>query len=227
MKKTDILKRIDHTELRPNATKDDYERLMEEALTYGVASVCVPPNRVIFMKEQLPQSVRVCTVVGFPNGYNTLEIKAQEAKQAIACGADEIDMVIDISTAAQLYPTEADLGAIKKEIKSLRHVCCQPIILKVIIETCYLTEAQKVNLCYILTESGVDYIKTSTGFGPEGATLADIELFRRYLGPNVKIKAAGGIATIEQAKAFLEAGCERIGSSKLVRLLAEVEGDEV
>lgn len=227
MNKMSILGTIDHTELRVNATLEDYERLAEEALKYGVASVCVPPNKVGFMKERLAQDVPICTVVGFPNGYNTLEIKAQEAKQAIACGADEIDMVINIGAAVQSDPIMADLDEVRREIETLRQVCSEPTILKVIIETCYLTEAQKINLCHVVTQAGADFIKTSTGFGPKGATLADVELFRRHLGPNVKIKAAGGISTIQQAKDFLNAGCDRIGSSKLVRLLAEIEGDEV
>lgn len=227
MNKMSILGTIDHTELRVNATLEDYERLAEEALKYGVASVCVPPNKVGFMKERLAQDVPICTVVGFPNGYNTLEIKAQEAKQAIACGADEIDMVINIGAVVQSDPIMADLDEVRREIETLRQVCSEPTILKVIIETCYLTEAQKINLCHVVTQAGADFIKTSTGFGPKGATLADVELFRRHLGPNVKIKAAGGISTIQQAKDFLNAGCDRIGSSKLVRLLAEIEGDEV
>lgn len=227
MNKMSILGTIDHTELRVNAMLEDYERLAEEALKYGVASVCVPPNKVGFMKERLAQDVPICTVVGFPNGYNTLEIKAQEAKQAIACGADEIDMVINIGAAVQSDPIMADLDEVRREIETLRQVCSEPTILKVIIETCYLTEAQKINLCHVVTQAGADFIKTSTGFGPKGATLADVELFRRHLGPNVKIKAAGGISTIQQAKDFLNAGCDRIGSSKLVRLLAEIEGDEV
>ncbi len=227
MNKMSILGTIDHTELRVNATLEDYERLAEEALRYDVASVCVPPNKVGFMKERLAQDVSICTVVGFPNGYNTLEIKAQEAKQAIACGADEIDMVINIGAVVQSDPIMADLDEVRREIETLRQVCSEPTILKVIIETCYLTEAQKINLCHVVTQAGADFIKTSTGFGPKGATLADVELFRRHLGPNVKIKAAGGISTIQQAKDFLNAGCDRIGSSKLVRLLAEIEGDEV
>lgn len=227
MNKMSVLGTIDHTELRVNATLEDYERLAEEALKYGVASVCVPPNKVGFMKERLAQDVPICTVVGFPNGYNTLEIKAQEAKQAIACGADEIDMVINIGAVVQSDPIMADLDEVRREIETLRQVCSEPTILKVIIETCYLTEAQKINLCHVVTQAGADSIKTSTGFGPKGATLADVELFRRHLGPNVKIKAAGGISTIQQAKDFLNAGCDRIGSSKLVRLLAEIEGDEV
>lgn len=227
MNKMSILGTIDHTELRVNATLEDYERLAEEALRYDVASVCVPPNKVGFMKERLAQDVPICTVVGFPNGYNTLEIKAQEAKQAIACGADEIDMVINIGAVVQSDPIMADLDEVRREIETLRQVCSEPTILKVIIETCYLTEAQKINLCHVVTQAGADFIKTSTGFGPKGATLADVELFRRHLGPNVKIKAAGGISTIQQAKDFLNAGCDRIGSSKLVRLLAEIEGDEI
>lgn len=227
MKIRDILSRIDHTQLRPNATLEDYAKLAEEAEEYDAASVCVPPNRVKFMRDLLPGGMHVGTVVGFPNGYNTLETKTWEAQQAILLGADEIDMVIDIGAAVHSGQIGRDFDVVKREIEAIRKICEGGIILKVIVETCYLNEAQKINLCHIVTDAGANYIKTSTGFGPKGATLEDVRLFRSYLGKGVKIKAAGGISTIEQAKEFLDAGCERIGSSKLVRLLAEVEGDEV
>lgn len=206
---------------------DDYTRLCEEACRYGVPAVCVPPNMVERIRMWLPDEIHVCTVVGFPEGYNTIETKGWEAKQAILNGADEIDMVINISAAVHSSQIGGDLDEVRREIEYIRNICAGNIILKAIIETCFLNEAQKINLCGIITEAKADYIKTSTGFGVSGANLADIELFKKHLGGDVKIKAAGGISTIEAAKQFIDAGCSRIGSSKLVRLLAEAEGDEV
>lgn len=227
MLKAEILRRIDHTELRPNATAEDYSRLCEEAQKYQVASICVPPAWVKFCRQLVPESVKVCTVVGFPLGYNASEVKVYEAQHAILSGAREIDMVINIGFALSANQLDDSwLQKVKDEIVQVRQVCEGNIILKVIIETCYLNEAQKINLCHAVTEAGADFIKTSTGFGPQGATLRDIELFKTYLGPNVKIKAAGGISTIDQAVKFIRAGCERIGSSKLVRLLAETDQEE-
>lgn len=227
MLKREIFSKIDHTELRPNATIEDYVRLCEEARQYGVPAVCIPPNIVGRMRMWLPDTIHVCTVVGFPSGYNTLETKAWETKEAILNGADEIDMVINIGAAVHSGQMGDDLDEVRREIERVRDICIGNVILKVIIETCFLSEVQKINLCRVVTEAKADFIKTSTGFGVSGANLADIELFRQYLGENVKIKAAGGISTIESAKQFIEAGCSRIGSSKLVRLLAEVDGNEV
>lgn len=232
MKKSEILSRIDHTELRANATVEDFQRLSEEAQEFGVPAVCVPPNRVEQMRKWLPSEINVATVVGFPFGYNTTETKAWETKQAILMGADEIDMVIDIGTAIYASVLSQKLSGgytdkVKSEIAQIRQICTGGIILKVIVETCYLNLAQKINLCNMLIDLGVDYIKTSTGFGPKGATVDDVKLFRDYLQGAVKIKAAGGISTIEAARQMVLAGCDRIGSSKLVRLLAQVEGDEV
>lgn len=227
MLKKEIISKIDHTELRPNATVEDYVRLCEEARRYGVPAVCVPPNMVGRMRMWLPDAIHVCTVVGFPGGYNTIETKAWETKEAILNGVDEIDMVINIGAAVHSNQLGDDLSEVRKEIERVREICVGNVILKVIIETCFLNEAQKINLCHIVTEAKADFIKTSTGFGVSGANLADIELFKQHLGENVKIKAAGGISTIECAKQFIEAGCSRIGSSKLLRLLAAVEGEEV
>lgn len=228
MLKQNILKKIDHTELRANATVEDYTRLCDEARRYGVPAVCVPPNMVKRVRMWLPDTVHVCTVIGFPGGYNTIETKSQEAKQAIMNGADEIDMVINIGAAVSMAQADDEYRKIlESEIRRIRSVCCGDVTLKVIIETCFLNEWQKIMMCEIVTKEKADYIKTSTGFGVSGADLADIELFKKHLGTNVKIKAAGGISTIEDAKKFIEAGCDRIGSSKLLRLLAEVEGNEV
>jgi len=248
MKKAEILRRIDHTELRPNATVDDYLRLAEEAERYEVAAVCVPPNRVRLMRKLLEDRMKICTVVGFPCGYNTVETKVNEAINAIGLGVDEIDMVINIGDVVYAGDLELDLDTVSMEIALVRQVCADAT-LKVIIETCYLSEFQKINLCRIVTKEGADYIKTSTdmefinknrdtkegadyiktstGFGPGGASLEDIKLLRTYLGPKVKIKAAGGISTPVVAKDFLLAGCDRIGSSGLVRALAAIEGEEV
>lgn len=229
MKKSRILSRIDHTELRPTATRDDYARLCEEAKRYGVASVCVPPSWVSFCQNFLRcTSVHICTVVGFPLGYDDTEVKVYAAQRAIMDGATEIDVVINVGlvlSANQLDSTP--FQEVQDELRMLRRTCNGDVILKVIVETCYLNEAQKINLCNIVTDVGADYIKTSTGFGTGGATLEDVKLFRDYIGPEVRIKAAGGISTIEDAKKFIEAGCSRIGSSKLVRLLSEIEDDEV
>lgn len=244
-KKEDILKRIDHTELRPTATREDFMRLFKEAEKNHVAAVCVPPNWVHEARCWVPDEVRVCTVIGFPLGYNTEVVKQFEMREAIKLGADEIDMVINIGGAVEPGPFRPD---IKNEILGMRQAIknlaiesrswpklmngdrgefrADDITLKVIVETCYLNEAQKIELCECVTKAGADYIKTSTGFGPGGATLEDVRLFRKHIGPNVKIKAAGGISTIEDAIRFIDAGADRIGSSKLVRLLAADERTE-
>lgn len=226
MKKSEILTKVDHTLLRPNASWNDYANLAGEALVNGVASVCVPPGKVKFVQELLDGRVPICTVVGFPNGYSTPETKCWEAQQAILHGAKEIDMVIDIGVAANAV-LDDEWDYVKDEIRQMRKICSGDTVLKVIIETCYLSEARKITLCMLLGDLGVDYLKTSTGFGPEGADLDDMELFRTYLDKKVKIKAAGGIDTVEKAKQFLEAGCDRLGSSKLVKLLNGIDDDEV
>lgn len=239
--KSEILAHIDHTLLKPMATDDDYRRLCEEGAKGGVASICVPPAWVKFCDRQLRRltmreralrtggvnsragssaAVKVCTVVGFPLGYNAAEVKAWEANQAILEGADEIDMVVNIGMVCSESSLDGYwMNVVHDEIHRVREVCADRAKLKVITENCYLNEAQKMNLCWIVTDAGADYIKTSTGFGPGGATLEDVKLFREHIGPNVKIKAAGGIATIEDTLRFLEAGADRIGSSKVVPLL--------
>lgn len=206
MTNAEILSHIDHTILKPSAKWEDIALVCSESLRWQTASVCIPPYWVRRAHEDFPD-VNICTVVGFPLGYSTAESKAAEAAEAIRCGAREIDMVINVSA---LKSGNDDV--VLDEIGALRTVC-RDAVLKVIIETCALTEDEKIRCCKMVTEAGADYIKTSTGFGEAGANLEDIALFREYIGSNVKIKAAGGIRTREQMEAFLDAGCDRIGSS--------------
>ena len=206
MTNAEILSHIDHTVLKADAKWEDIAQICEEALRYHTASVCIPPWYVAKAKQTYPK-LNVCTVVGFPLGYEESAAKAQEAGLALAAGAREIDMVINIAALKN-----GDDAAVLEDIKTLR-TTCHTAILKVIVETCYLTEDEKIRVCQLVTEGGGDYIKTSTGFGSAGAQLEDIALFKKHIGPNVKIKAAGGIRTREQMVAFLEAGCDRIGCS--------------
>lgn len=217
MDKKEILKRVDHTQLQAYATWEDIVKLCDEAVAYGTASVCVPPAYVKRIHDTYGGKLNICTVVGFPLGYSVTAAKAEETRQAIADGADEIDMVINISDVKN-----GMFDAVEEEIKTLKKIC-KDHILKVIIETCYLTEDEKTALCRIVTDAGADYIKTSTGFGTGGATIADVRLFKEHIGPNVKIKAAGGISTVEDLEAFVREGCDRIGTSRAVGLLKEAE----
>lgn len=210
----DLLSYVDHTLLNPVATWDEINVICEEALTYDTASVCIPPDFVESVHNAYPE-LNVCTVVGFPLGYQTTESKVAETKQAIAEGASEIDMVINLGDAKQ-----GDFRAITEEIKALKTVCGDKI-LKVIIEACFLTNEEKIELCHSVTNGGADFIKTSTGFGSGGATLEDVQLFKKYIGSNVQIKAAGGIRSVEAMKAYIEAGCTRIGASAAVGLLKD------
>ena len=208
----ELLTYVDHTLLNPVATWEEIKVICEEALTYDTASICIPPDFVESVHNAYPE-LNVCTVVGFPLGYQTTESKVAEAKQAIAEGASEIDMVIHLGDAKQ-----GDFHAITEEIKALKAVCGDNI-LKVIIEACFLTNEEKIELCRCVTEGGADFIKTSTGFGSGGATLEDVQLFKKHIGPTVQIKAAGGIRSVEAMKAYIEAGCTRIGASAAVGLL--------
>lgn len=217
MDKKEILKRVDHTQLQAYATWEDIVKLCDEAVAYGTASVCVPPAYVKRIHDTYGGKLNICTVVGFPLGYSVTAAKAEETRQAIADGADEIDMVINISDVKN-----GMFDAVEEEIRTLKEIC-KDRILKVIIETCYLTEDEKTALCRIVTDAGADYIKTSTGFGTGGATIADVRLFKEHIGPNVKIKAAGGISTVEDLEAFVREGCDRIGTSRAVGLLKEAE----
>ena len=207
----DIFKRIDHTLLSVTATKEDFIALAEEALEAHAASVCVAPAAVRFLKEKYGDSLRITTVIGFPNGYNTTEIKVAETIDAIKNGADEVDMVVSVGKVK-----EGDFAYVLREISALR-AAAKGKVLKVIIETCLLTEEEKIKLCEIVTAAGADYIKTSTGFSKAGATIEDVLLFKEHIGKGVKIKAAGGIRTLEDAEKYIEAGADRIGASAVIK----------
>lgn len=213
MENTAIFSHVDHTLLRPTATAEEIFALCEEAIKHGTASVCIPPRFVRDAKDTFGDALTVCTVIGFPLGYNTTAVKVAETREAVAAGADEIDMVIALGDVK-----EGRFEDITAEITAIKAACAGKL-LKVIIETCYLTESEKIALCHCVTDGGAEYIKTSTGFGTGGATLEDIALFKVHIGENVCIKAAGGIRTKEDMEAFLEAGCARIGTSGAVKAL--------
>ncbi len=210
-----IMQHVDHTLLKPFAAWTEIQALCEEAIAYGAASVCVPPCYIKRIHDNYGERLKICTVVGFPLGYSTAEAKTAETRQAIADGASEIDMVINIAAVKN-----GDWHYVTEEIRALRQATGKHI-LKVIVETCYLTEEEKIAACKAVTDAGADYIKTSTGFGTAGASLDDIRLFRAHIGENIRIKAAGGIRTREAMEAFLEAGCDRIGSSSAAALMKE------
>ncbi len=213
MEAKEMMKHLDHTLLTQAATWEEIKQICDDAIEYGTASVCIPPSYVKQAKEYVKDQMEVCTVIGFPNGYSTTAVKEFETKDAIAGGASEIDMVINIGW---LKDKKYDL--VLEEIRTLK-AACKDKILKVIIETCLLTEEEKVKMCEIVTEAGADYIKTSTGFSTAGATFADIELFAKNIGPDVKMKAAGGISSIEDAEKFLSLGVDRLGTSRLIKLV--------
>ena len=213
MDKKTILQRVDHTQLQAYATWEDIVKLCDEAIANKTASVCVPPTYIKRIHDAYGDKINICTVVGFPLGYSVTEAKAAETRQAIADGAQEIDMVINIS-----HVKNGMYDEVEREICTLKEICGGRV-LKVIIETCYLTEEEKIAMCKAVTDAGADYIKTSTGFGSGGATLEDIRLFKKHIGEDVKIKAAGGISTVEDLEAFVQEGCDRIGTSKAVGLL--------
>lgn len=212
MEKSKILGMVDHTLLAQTSTWEQIKELCDDACLYGTASVCIPPSFVKRAKEYVGSMLKICTVIGFPNGYQTTEVKKFETKDAIDNGADEIDMVISISDLKDKKYDE-----IENEIRALKEICGERI-LKVIIETCLLTEEEKIKMCEIVTKSGADYIKTSTGFSTAGATFEDIALFKKHVGENVKIKAAGGISSFEDAEKFVELGADRLGTSRLVKI---------
>lgn len=218
MDKKEILKHIDHTLLKAVATWEDIKVLCDEAIKYETASVCVPACYISRIHETYGDKINICTVVGFPLGYSVTEAKILETRKAIEDGANEIDMVINISDVKN-----GDFEKVTKEIAALKEACGDKI-LKVIIETCYLTEEEKIAMCKAVTEAGADYIKTSTGFGTAGATIEDIRLFKKHIGPNVKMKAAGGVKTIADLEMFINEGCDRIGTSSAVNML---KGEEV
>ncbi len=205
-----IYSSIDHTQLKQTADWISVQTLCNQAIAGGAASVCIPPCYVGRVKAYVQDKMKVCTVIGFPNGYQTTLVKLVETKEALADGADEIDMVINLCDVKN-----GDWDKVRHEIRALKQACGQRV-LKVIVETCYLTEKEKVTLCHIVTEAGADYIKTSTGFGSAGATVEDVALFRQEIGPEVKIKAAGGIRSLETAEQMMLAGADRLGSSALL-----------
>lgn len=211
METRDILKHVDHTLLKAFATWEDIQKLCEEAIQYETASVCVPPSYVGRIHEKYGKKLNVCTVIGFPLGYSTTGAKVEETRQAIADGANEIDMVINIAEVKN-----GNYDFVTDEIRSIKKAAGNHI-LKVIIETCYLTEEEKIAMCKAVTDAGADYIKTSTGFGTGGATMKDILLFKKYIGEHVKMKAAGGVRSVADMEAFLAAGCERIGTSSAIK----------
>ena len=208
-----ILAAVDHTLLTQTATWDEIRQICDDGAAYGCAGVCIPASYVKQAADYLGDRLPVCTVIGFPNGYSTTAVKVFEAKDAIANGAKEIDMVINIG-----WAKDGRWDDLLSEIKAVK-AACGDLVLKVIIETCLLTDEEKIKLCRIVSDSGADFIKTSTGFGAGGATVEDVRLFREYSSPDMRIKAAGGIRTFEQAQAMIEAGADRIGASALVALV--------
>ena len=220
MTKQEMLKHVDHTQLKAFAGWEDIRKLCDEAVEYQTASVCVPPSYIKRIHEAYGDKVNICTVVGFPLGYSVTAAKKAEVEQALADGCNEIDMVINIGDVKN-----GQYDKVEEEIRTLKQACGSHI-LKVIIETCYLTEQEKIAMCRAVTNAGADYIKTSTGFGTGGATVEDIALFQKYIGPGVKIKAAGGVTTLEELERFLEMGCERVGTSRAVGLCAGQEPEK-
>lgn len=214
MNHLEIYRHIDHTLLRPCSSWEEVKELCKEAIQYQVASVCIPPSYVRQVKNEYGELITICTVIGFPLGYHTTASKVEEARLAIEEGASEIDMVINLCDVKN-----GDFDSVTEEIRRMREVTTGKI-LKVIIETCYLTEEEKIRMCEIVTGQKADYIKTSTGFGTGGATIEDVTLFSKHIGNEVKIKAAGGVKTKEDLVMFLEAGCDRIGTSSAVKILA-------
>ncbi len=208
----EMLGHVDHTQLNAVATWEDIQKICEEAITYKTASICIPSGYVKRVKETYAEQINICTVVGFPLGYSNTEAKVAETKKAIEDGASEIDMVINIGDVKN-----GCYEKVEEEIKTLKEACGERV-LKVIIETCYLNQEEKVAMCKAVTAAGADYIKTSTGFGTGGATKEDVILMKENIGPNVKIKAAGGVSTLDDLKMFLELGCDRIGTSRAVGL---------
>lgn len=215
MERRDIYRTVDHTLLLQDATWEEIRQICDDAVAYGTASVCIPPSYVKRASEYLGDRMPVCTVIGFPNGYNTTAVKVFETEDAIKNGAAEIDMVINIGDLK-----DKNYDKITDEIRQIKAACGEHI-LKVIIETCLLTEAEKKELCRVVTESDAEYIKTSTGFSTGGATFEDVELMRKYTGADKMVKAAGGIKDFADAERFVELGADRLGTSRLVKIMKE------
>lgn len=210
---SEVLSIVDHTLLSVNATEKEIIRICDDAIKFSCASICIPPSYVRLVKDYVGDKIAVCTVIGFPNGYMTSAVKCFEAEDAVNNGADEIDMVINIG-----FLKDGKYDEIINEINDVKKAC-KGKLLKVIIETCLLTDAEKIKMCEIVSKSNADYIKTSTGFSTGGATKHDIELFSKYVSDGTKIKAAGGISSLEDAEKFIELGADRLGTSRIVKLL--------
>lgn len=220
MERNEILSKVDHTLLSQTATWDEIRAICDDGLRYHTASVCIPASYVKQAKEYVGDELAICTVIGFPNGYSTTPVKCFEAHDAVENGADEIDMVINLG-----WVKDQKWDALLDEIKAVK-AHCGGKLLKVIIETCLLTDEEKIKLCQIVSDSGAEYIKTSTGFSTGGATLHDVELFAQHVKPGVKIKAAGGISSLEDAEAFIALGASRLGTSRVVKLVKKLEAEE-
>ena len=219
METREILSHVDHTLLKAFATWEDIQKICEEAIDYRTASVCIPASYIKRIHDTYGEKINICTVVGFPLGYSTTSAKIAETQQALADGANEIDMVINIAEVKN-----GNYDYVTNEIRALKAVTGDKV-LKVIIETCYLTKEEKIAMCQAVTDAGADYIKTSTGFGTGGATMEDILLFKEHIGPNVRMKAAGGVRSVADMEAFLNAGCDRIGTSSAIKLIKEQSAD--
>ncbi len=220
MKIQEILSAVDHTLLSVNATKEEIFALCDDAIQYQTASVCVPPSYVSAVREYAGDKLKICTVIGFPNGYQTTAAKVFETKDAVANGADEIDMVINVG-----WLKDKDYKSLLNEMKGVR-AACEGKILKVIIETCLLTEEEKIRMCGLVAASGADYIKTSTGFSKGGATREDIALFAKHRAPSLRIKAAGGISSLEDAEDMMKLGASRLGTSRIVKIVKNQENTQ-
>ena len=214
----EILSKVDHTLLAQNATWGEIKAVCDDGIKYGTASVCIPPSYVKKAAEYVDGKLKICTVIGFPNGYNTTAVKCAETEDAVKNGADEIDMVINVG-----WVKDGLFDLVLDEIKAIKNACGGKL-LKVIIETCLLTDEEKIRLCSVVSESGADYIKTSTGFSTGGATFADVELMRKNSAPTLKVKAAGGISSVEDAEKMVELGADRLGTSRIVKIV-KAEGD--
>lgn len=213
MDREEILNKVDHTLLAQTATWEEIREILDDAMKYHTASACIPAAYVKQAAEYVQGRLPICTVIGFPNGYHTTAVKVFETKDAVANGASEIDMVINIG-----FLKDKRYEEIEEEIRQV-HAACEGRILKVIIETCLLTEEEKIKMCEIVTKAGAEFIKTSTGFSTGGATFEDVELMRKYVGANVKVKAAGGIASFADAEKFVELGADRLGTSRLIKIM--------
>ena len=219
MELSQILARCDHTLLAQTATWPEIRAICDDGIKYATASVCIPASFVKQARDYVGDRLAICTVIGFPNGYDTSAAKCFMASDAVANGADEVDMVINIG-----WAKEGKWEDITREISDVK-AACKGKLLKVIIETCLLTDAEKIQLCKCVSDSGADYIKTSTGFSKAGATFADVELFAKHVAPHVKIKAAGGISSIADAEKFIELGADRLGTSRIVKIAKGLEND--